>query len=270
MREARGTVAVVLVLTWAVPGAISGTNAIAGEPPNKMPPDKSAAGLRSVLLFPSPSELATRLRATGFQIVQVPKLSEQIPKPDWTKLTPTQRELQLGSVLGYLAYAAALADMKTLAGCFDQVLAGAGSLGVDKKSKAYVGMTQIREKIRRGQISDEQVLAGLDELRRHILQELAGRSETKELTFVLAAAWLRGSSLLARQVKTDAEAGRLAGFIMRPELISFVGKIPDTNTGTISTERRTATDRMLALAKDSQIRKSDLSDFAGFADAVLK
>jgi hypothetical protein len=236
----------------------------AGDAPQKLPPTDSAA-LKLVALFPSPSELATRLKnATGQGAVA--KLNEKVPSPDWPKLATQDRQLQLGSVLGYLAFAAAASDMTAVAACFDQVLLGADSLGIDKSSRAYTGTLKMRDRIRNNQISGSQVLAGLDDLRRDTIRELATRND---LSFILAAAWLRGSSLLAKQVKTDSDAGKFAEFVMRPELVDFIGGMPDPVTGAPLPERRAAADRVLAMARKSTFRPDDYVSFVAFADKVL-
>ena len=235
----------------------------AGDPPQKLSPGDSAS-LKTVLLFPSPSELATRLKSAG--VTPVTKPGDKVPSPDWGKLVTQDRQLQLGSVLGYLAVAAAASDMPSVATCLDQVLLGAESLGVDRASKAYTSTMQMRDRIRTSQISDAQVMAGLDDLRRDTMRELSSRGD---LTIILAAAWLRGSSLLAKQVKTDADAGKLAEFVLRPELVDFIGRIPDAITGAASPQRKAAADRIVAMASKSTFRKEDFADFVAFADTVL-
>jgi len=237
----------------------------AGDAPQKLSATDMVT-LKTVLLFPSPSELATHLKSAGVQVAGLAKLNERVPSPDWPKLAAQDRQLQFGSVLGYLAFAAGAADMTAVAACFDQILLGAESLGVDKGSKAYTATLKMRDRIRNSQISDSQVLAGLDDLRRDTMRELASRGD---LTFILAAAWLRGSSLLAKQVKTDSDAGKFAEFIMRPELVDFIGRMPDPVSGTASPDRRAAADRVLAMTRKSSFRPEDYVTFVAFADKVL-
>jgi hypothetical protein len=241
------------------------STARAGDAPQKLS-GADAVTLKTVLLFPSPSELATRLKSAGVQVAGITKLNERVPSPDWPKLAPQDRQLQLGSVLGYLAFAAAAADMTAVAACFDQILLGAEALGVDKSSKAYTATLKMRDRIRSSQITDSQVLAGLDDLRRDTLRELASRGD---LIFILAAAWLRGSSLLAKQVKTDSDAAKFAEFIMRPELVDFIGRMPDPVSGAASPVRRAAADRILATTSKSTFRPEDYVSFVAFADKVL-
>jgi hypothetical protein len=237
----------------------------AGDAPAKLSPADSVT-LKTVLLFPSPSELATRLKSASVQVAAIAKLNARGPSPDWPKLGAQDRQLQLGSVLGYLAFAAAAADMPAVAACFDQVLLGAEALGIDKNSKAYTSTVKMRDRIRNSQISDSQVLAGLDDLRRDTMRELLSRGD---LTFILAAAWLRGSALLAKQVTTDADAGKFAEFVMRPELIDFIGQMPDPASGAPSPARRAAADGVLAIARKSTFRPDDYVSFVAFADKVL-
>jgi hypothetical protein len=238
-----------------------------GKAPTKLP---GTASLSNVLLFPSPSELATGLRTNGIQVSPVAKLNEQIPSPNWPKLTPRQQQFQLGAILGYLAFAAAAGDMDSVAKCFDQVLAGAQTMGIAKTSPPYVAMAQMRDRIKKKEISQAKVIMALDELRRETLSAIASRIQPTDMVSILAAAWLRGSSLLARQAKTDAEAAKLGEFVMRPELIDFIGKIPETGGGAPSAQRRAAADRIAALAKKPKIKQSDLLDFSTFADTVLE
>jgi hypothetical protein len=237
----------------------------AGEPPQKLSPT-DALTLKTVLLFPAPSELATRLNGAGVHVAAIPRLNERVPAPDWDKLAAQDRQLQLGSILGYLAFAAATGNMTAVATCFDQVLRGAQSLGVDPASKAYTQTLDVRDRIRNNQISSSQVLTRLDDLRRDTLRELATRGD---LTFILAAAWLRGSSLLAEQVKTDADAAHLAEFVMRPELIDFIGRMPDPGSSAPSPQRRSAADRALAIAGKTAFHPNDFSGFVAFADQVF-
>lgn len=256
------------VAAAAVLALVAGASDVrAGDAPKKLSAADTGATVKTILLFPAPSELATRLSGAGVHLTAGPKLRQGVPSPDWAKLPTQDRQLQLGSVLGYLAFAAAAGDMPAVANCFDQVLLGAEALGVDKNSNAYQATMQTRDRIRGNQISSSQVLTRLDDLRRDTLRELASRGD---LTFILAAAWLRGSALLAEQVKTDSQAGQLAEFVMRPELVDFIGGMPDPATGAPSPERRAAADRMLAVVRKAAFRLDDFASFVAFADKVLQ
>ena len=242
----------------------------AGEPPKKVTATTAPTDLKTALLFPSPSELATRLKMAGIRVVPLSKANEKVPAPAWAKLSTLDQQLQLGSVLGYLAFSAASADMKTLSASLEQVLLGAESLGVDRKSLVYQSLAQLRERINGGQISDAQVMAALDDLRRDALREITSRTKVKDPTFIMAAAWLRGSSLLAHQVKSDADASHLAEFVMRPELMAFIERIPNPASGGVAPARRTAAGRILALAKKPAFKRADFDDLANLADTILR
>ena len=242
----------------------------AAEAPKKISAKASATAVRDVLMFPAPSELATGLKANGIKLAPLAKLSDQIPTPDWAKLPPRARQMQLGAVLGYLAFAAGTGDMPTVAKCLDQVMAGAVALGLPKTAKSYVAMTEMRDRIRKKDISDAKVMASLDELRRDALFDIANRITPTDVTCILGAAWLRGSSLLARQAKTDAEAAQLGEFVLRPELVDVIGKIPETAGGAPSPERRAAADKILVLAKKPKVSQKDLAEFSVLAESILK
>ena len=238
----------------------------AAEPAPQVPSQVTeTASRKDVLLFPSPSELATGLKANGIEVAPVPNLSSEIPAPDWAKLTARQRQLQLGSVFGYLAFAAYANDIGTIAKCFDQVLAGVESMGIEKSSKPYLAIARTRDQIKRNEISQAKVIASLDQLRRDTLFAIQSRLDPGDIVVVLSSAWLRGSSLLARQVKTDAEAAQLAEFVMRPDLIDYIGKLHEEGS-----KNRAAAAKMVAVAKKPKVPKSDLTAFVAFADAVLK
>jgi hypothetical protein len=238
----------------------------AAEPAPKVAPKVSeTASRKDVLLFPSPSELATGLKANGIEVAPIPNLSNEIPTPPWTKIPARQRQLQLGSVFGYLAFGAAASDMGTIAKCFDQVLAGVESIGIEKGSKPYLAIARTRDQIKRNEISQAKVIASLDQLRRDTLLAVQSRLKSGDIVVVLSSAWLRGSSLLARQVKTDAEAAQLAEFVMRPDLIDYIGKLHEEGS-----KNRADAAKMVAVAKKPKITKSDLTEFVAFADAVLK
>lgn len=260
-----GVLLLVPILLVAATGA-----ARAGEPPKKVTATTAPADLKTALLFPSPSELATRLKTAGIRVAPLGNVNQKVPAPAWEKLSAVDQQLQLGSVLGYLAFSAASADMKTLSASLDQVLLGAGALGVDRKSLIYQSLAQLRDRINRGQISDAQVMAALDDLRRDALREITTQTKVKDPTFIMAAAWLRGSSLLARQVKSDADATHLAEFVMRPELMGFIERIPNPPSGSGVPPRRVAAERILALAKKPAFKRTDFDDLANLVDTILR
>jgi len=262
--------ALALLATSALGLVTGGEAAWAGEPPKKVPATTPVADLKTALLFPSPSELATRLRMANIRVGSLSKANEKVPAPAWAKLSPIERQLQFGSVLGYLAFSAAGNDMKTLSASLDQVLLGAEALGVDKKALAYQSLAQLRDRINSGQISDAQVMAALDDLRRDALREITTRTKIKDSTFIMAAAWLRGSSLLARQAKSDADVNHLAEFVMRPELMEFIEHIPaSAAAGTVS-DRKMAAERILTLARKPSFKHSDFDEFTGLVNTILR
>lgn len=250
---------------------VSGVWRAQASPPEKKPAPAikrpGTAPLKSVLLFPSPSELATGLKASGVPVARIPNLGDQVPAPTWAKLSAPQRQVQMGSLLGYLAFAAASADLPAVAKCLDQMLPGSETLGVAKTSKPYLGMAQLRDQIRKDQISDVKVMTALDGLRRDTLREIAKGSETKDVSTIFAAAWLRGSALLAKQTSSDAEAKRLAEFVLRPELIEFIGNIDGVAAS--AGEHKAAAAKIGALAKKSDVKQRDMQEFVAFAESVL-
>ena len=237
----------------------------------RTPPDIAAgATLREMLLFPSPSELVTGLKANGIKLAPVPNLGGKVPAPDWAKLAPRTRQFQLGAVLGYLAFAAATGDMQTIAKCLDGVLAAGEAMGIPKTSRSFTSIAEMRQKILDKRISDVKVLAALDELRREALFDIANRLSPTDVQCILAAGWLRGGALIVAQAKSDGDAERLGEFVVRPELIGTIAKISESTGADRSPERSAAVNKMLEIAKKKKVSRADLNSYAALVETVLK
>ncbi|MDY7092551.1 MAG: hypothetical protein SX243_06200 [Acidobacteriota bacterium] len=225
---------------------------------------------KAVLQFPAVGEIQQSLQDTGL-VEDFATVEVRCSAPEWKKLSAVQSQLQFGSLMGELAFAAIRQHNPTTARCLEALLAGSKALGVPEDSKSRQALQEVLGKVKTGTISAAQLLKVLDSLREQGLRDLADELDEEGMTVVTAAAWLRGGIVTAQQVETEDQATALAQLLAQPDLVQRIEASLADATGAEESDaryRRIAS-QLLELAHAEDPGREELEKFTALAEQLF-
>ena len=172
-------------------------------------------------------------------------------------------------MLGYLAFAATVQDAAVVVSCLEGIAAGSKAVGIPETAESTVALRKALAEVKAGTMSQAKLAALLDDLRRDGLRDASAKLDDQGMATILAGAWLRGGSLLARQVGSDADASKLTEVFARPELIKFLEELAKGSGGQMTADQQALIQKLMSLARKQGLTRADLAEFAGLAEKLL-